>query len=420
MKRLVLMIISAMICGVVDSNAQDWSQWRGSNREGIVIASGLNLDWSQRKPTLLWTFRQAGAGYSAPVIVGTTLYCQGGANGNDFAFALDTQTGALKWKKILGEEFVEEHGNGSRGSITVDGDKLYLVRSGGQIHCISAVDGRMLWEKDFIKDFGGNIMSRVNYGFSESPLVDGNLVICTPGGEEGTMIALDKNTGDMVWRSKEWTDVGGYCSPIVVEIDGIRQYIQFTRNGVAGIAAKDGKLLWNAKVAGNRLNVISTPIYHDHMVYVTSGNNTGCGAIILRKDGDTYKADTVYTNRNMMNHHGGVVLVNGYIYGCSDDLNLVCQNFKTGEIVWRERSSEIGKGAVLAVNDRLLILSERTGLITVVAASPDGWKEFGSMEIPERSDEETLNNMVWTHPVIANGKLYLKDHNLLFCFDLSN
>jgi outer membrane protein assembly factor BamB len=398
--------------------AQDWLQWRGPNRDGIAKAAGINLDWSEKKPPLVWTFRQAGAGYSAPVITGTTLYSQGAKDGNDFAFALDTRTGSVKWKQILGEEFIMDRGNGPRGSVTIDGDKLYLVRGGGQIHCLSAADGKMLWQKDFRKDFGGNIMSQWDWGFSESPLVDGNLVICTPGGENGTMIALDKNTGAMVWRSNKWTDLGGYSSPIVAEVDGVRQYMQLTRNGVAGISAKDGKLLWKADVAGNNVAAIPTPVYHDNIVYVTSGYNAGCAAVRLYKTGDSFKAETLYTNRTMSNHHGGVVLINNYIYGFSDASGWMCQNLKTGETVWSQRVREVGKGAVLAVNDRLLLQDERTGLLTVVSALPDGWKEFGRMDIPERSEIESLDNMVWTHPVVANDKLYVRDHDLLFCFDL--
>ena len=416
---LLFVIVVALVFNAINSKAQDWHQWRGSDREGVLNKTGLNLNWTEKKPPLLWTYRQAGAGYSAPTIVGTTLYSQGAADGNDFAFALDTKTGNLKWKQILGEEFVDDRGNGPRGSVTVDGDRLYLVRGGGQIHCLQATDGKMLWQKDFRKGFGGNIMSQFDWGFSESPLVDGNLVICTPGGNEGTMAALDKNTGNVVWRSKEWTDLGGYSSPIVAEIDGIRQYIQYTRNGVAGVAAKDGKLLWKADVAGNRTAVIPTPIYHDGIVYVTSGYNAGCAGVKITKTGDdVFNAETVYANRNISNHHGGVVLINGYLYGYNDASGWVCQNLKTGETVWSQRIREVAKGSVLGVNDRLLCLDERTGMLTVAAASPEGWKEFGRMEIPERSKLESMDNMVWTHPVIANGKLFLRDHDLLFCFDL--
>ena len=414
---VITLIIMLVITGI-HASAQDWPQWRGANREGISKETGLNFNWSAKKPALAWTFRQAGAGYSAPVIVGTTLYCQGAADGSDFAFALDTQTGKLKWKQTLGDQYVsgDNRGDGSRGSITMDGDKLYLIRGNGQIHCLATDDGKMIWQKELVKDFGGKLMS--NWGYSESPLVDGNLVICTPGGSQGTLIALNKNTGALVWASKEWTDDAGYSSPIVAEVGGIRQYIQQSGKGVAGISATDGKLLWRVEIAGYRIAVIPSPVFHDNTVYVTSGYNAGCNLIQLTRAGNNINAKVVYANSNMVNQHGGVVLVNGHIYGFTDGMGFVCQNLKSGEIVWRERISEVIKGATLAVNDRLILLNERDGLIVVVAASPDGWKEFGRMEIPERSKVQTRDNMVWTHPVVANGKLYVRDHDLLFCFDL--
>ena len=412
------MLAVMLVMNGIDSKAQDWPQWRGTNRDGILKKADINLNWSEKKPSLTWTYRQAGAGYSAPAVVGTTLYCQGAVNGNDFAFALDTKTGSLKWERILGEAYIDsqDRGNGPRGSVTVDEDKLYLIRGGGQIHCLSAADGKILWSKNFKKDFGGRMMS--NWGYSESPLVDGNLVICTPGGKNGTLLALDKNTGAVVWASKEWKDDAGYSSPIVAEVDGIRQYIQQSGKGVAGVSAKDGKLLWRVEIAGYRTAVIPTPIFHDRIVYVTAGYNSGCNLIRLTGEGDQFNTETVYANKNMVNQHGGVVLVDGHIYGFTDGLGWVCQNLKTGETVWRERINEVFKGAVLAVNDRLLLQDERTGLLTVVAASPDGWKEFGRMEIPERSDVSSRDKMVWTHPVIADGKLFIRDHDLLFCFDV--
>ena len=412
--------VAILVFFSMNVKAQDWHQWRGANQDGMVKDKSLNLNWEEKKPEQLWVFRQAGSGYSSPVVVGTTLYCQGAADETDFAFALDTQTGNLKWKQILGELYVQDRGDGPRGSITVDGDKIYLIRGGGQIHCLSAADGKKIWQKDFVKDFGGKIMSQ--WGYSESPLIDGNLVIATPGGDNGTMIALNKNTGEVVWVSKEWTDEAGYSTPVVAEVDGVKQYVQQAAKGVAGIAARDGKLLWKVDVEGYRTAIIPTPIVKENIVYVTASYNSSCNSISLNKDGDTFKAETVYSNKNMLNHHGGVVLVNGHIYGFSEGSGWTCQEFKTGENVWSTgRTGEVtnfSKGAVLAVNDRLLLQEEKSGLLAVVAASTEGWKEFGRMEFPERTQMETKDNMVWTHPVIANGKLYIRDHDLLFCYDL--
>jgi len=399
----------------------DWPRWRGVNIDGLVKDTNLNLDWADKNPALSYVFRYCGAGYSGPAIAGSTLYMSGAAEGQDFAFALDTKTGRLKWQQNLGEHFVQSYGDGPRGTITVDEDKLYLVRGGGRIHCLSAVDGEMVWQRDFSADFGGRLMGF--WGYSESPLVDGNLVICTPGGRTGTIVALDKNTGATVWTSKEWKDNACYASPIVAVVDGVRQYIQQSNNGVAGVRAEDGKLLWNVNVPGYKTAVIPTPVYKDNIVYVTAGYNAGCAGIRLTKSGDLFQAEMIYNNKNMVNHHGGVVLVDGFIYGFSDASGWICQDFITGDIVWStgraKRPDTIGKGAILAVNDRLLLLEEQSGLMVVIAASPEGWKEYGRMELPERTAIISNNNMVWTHPVIANGNLYIRDQDLLFSFNLT-
>ena len=414
-------MVSMLIMTGMSVMAQDWTQFRGPNREGIVTGVNLNLDWSAKKPALLWTFRQAGSGYSAPTITGTTLFCQGGADNKDFAFALDTQTGNLKWKQELGEIAILERGDGPRGSVTIDGDKLYLVRGGGQIHCLNASDGKILWQKDFKTELGGKLMSK--WGFSESPLVDGNLVICSPGGSEGTIIALDKNTGAVVWRAKELTDDASHSSPIVAEVGGIRQYIQQTNKGVAGISAKDGKLLWKVDNSAYKVAVIPTAIFNDNMVYITNGYTGGCMGIQLSKEGEGIKAETIYSNiRDISCQHGGVVLVNGLLYGHSDSPSnsWVCQNMKTGEIVWKQSDRDVaaGKGSILRVNDRFILLNMRNGLSVVAEASTEGWKELGQLEIPERTKIVTRDNEVWTHPVVANDKLYIRDHDLLFCFDM--
>jgi len=410
-----IMMTAMLLIINMNSFAQDWHQWRGAQRDGVVKKADINLDWTAKKPPLAWSFKQAGMGYSSPAIVGTTLYCQGAVDKKGFVFSLDAQTGVLKWKQELGDEIVEDRENAPRGTITIDGDKLYLIRGIGQIHCLSAADGKVIWTKDFKKDFNGVLMSR--WGYSESPLIDGNLVICTPGGDDGAIIALDKNTGATIWRVNDLKDKAGYSSPIIAEVDGVKQYIQSTSNSVVGIS-KDGKLLWKVDVPTFRTAVVPTPVYNENMVFATSGYNAGCVGIKLTKSGDSFKADTVYFNKNMVNHHGGVVLVNGYIYGYSDPSGWVCQNFKTGETVWKERNSEVAKGAVLAVNDRLILLNERNGLLTLIGASPDGYKEYGRIEFPERTQNSTTDNCVWPHPVIANNKLYVRDHDLMFCYDL--
>ncbi|MDR2937549.1 MAG: PQQ-like beta-propeller repeat protein [Prevotellaceae bacterium] len=417
MKKILL--AAAILCGMAISvQAQDWPQWRGANRTGVSTEKGLNLSWAAKKPTVAWTFREAGLGYSSPSIAGGVLYCQGATDSKGFAFAVDVKTGALKWKQELGDEAVADRGNCPRGSVTVAGDKLYLIRGIGQIHCLEAASGKIIWTKDFTSDFNGKMMSR--WGFCESPLVDGNLVICTPGGADGTMVALDKNTGALVWRTKDWTDDAGYSSPIVAEVDGVRMYIQQAAKGVAGVSV-DGKVLWKYVIPNYKTGVIPTPIFENNVVYVTSGYNAGCNSFRLSKVGNEIKADSIYFNKNMINQHGGVVLMNGYIYGHSDNAGWVCQNLKTGERTWAKRSKPgegAVRGSVVGVDGHFIALDEASGTLSVAVASPEGWKEVSRMDFPERTALQTQDNKVWAHPVIAGGKLYLRDQDLIICVDL--
>jgi outer membrane protein assembly factor BamB len=403
--------------------AQDWPRWRGSNNDGIVRAQGLNLDWTQRTPTLAWTFSQTGAGFSSPTVVGNTLYITGTDATNDFAVAIDTRNGNVIWRQALAPRYAQHWGDGPRGSITVDGDRLYLILGAGQVMCLSAADGRIIWQKHMINDFGGAMKG--DWGYSESPLIDGNNVIVSPGGSRGMIVALNKTNGDLVWRSTQWTDLASYSSPIVAVVDGVRQYIQQSSSAVGGVSASDGSLLWRVEIPAyaNASAIIPSPIIHENMVYVTNGYRSGCNLVRLTRDGNRFRADLVYHNSVMINQHGGVVLVDGHIYGFSEGAGWVCQNLRSGEQVWVQAAQRDGaaKGAIIAINNnRLLLLNENSGLMTVIEASPNGYRELGRMQLPRRStiQNNSNNNSVWAHPVIANGKLYVRDHDLLFAFNL--
>lgn len=398
--------------------ATDWPQWRGPERTAVSSEKALRLDFSST-PKLLWTFKSAGAGYSSPSIVGDVVYCLGSDDEYDFAFALRLDNGELLWRSNLGPVFRESRGNGPRGSPTIDGSLLFCVRGGGEIHCLNVKDGKQRWSKSSRRDFGGKLMS--GWGYSESPLVDGDRVIFTPGGD-GAMVALKKETGETIWRAQGLSDDAAHSSPIVAEPFGVRQYINLTRRGVAGVRATDGKLLW---FYGRTQNIaaIPTPIYHDRHVFVTSGYGSGCDLIRLSKDGDEFKAEKVYHNTNMINHHGGVVLVNGHIYGHSYEPRRempgwTCLDLMTGNPKWKLGNKRPGKGSVIAVNDHLFCYDEDTGIVHVGKASPDGWSELGQIKPPTRSSIRTRDNKFWAHPVVAQGRLLIRDQDLIFCFDM--
>src|SRR5262249_19497310 len=239
----------------------------------------------------------------------------------------------------------------------------------GELVCAETAGGKKVWSVNLIKDLGG---SRPNWGYSESPLVDEDKVICTPGGSKGTIAALNKKTGEVIWRSKGLTDGAHYSSAIVATVGGVRQYVQTTRGHVVGVAAKDGQLLWQRTEATNGTATIPTPIFHDDEVFASSGYGSGCVLIKLTPEGDKGKSERVYANKNMVNHRGGVVLVGDYLYGYSDGKGWVCQDFKTGEIKWSEK--KLGKGSVTYADGRLVCFAEGDGKVMLIEATPSGWK----------------------------------------------
>lgn len=394
--------------------ADDWPQWRGPDRTSISKESGLLKEWPKAGPKLLWTFEEGGNAYSSPSIVGDRLYTMGTQSGSDVVIAIDVKTGKQVWASRVGEIFKQNRGDGPRGTPTVDADALYAVSGQGDVVCLATADGTRRWSVSFRNDLGGRLMS--GWGYSESPLVDGDRLIVTPGGQGGTLAALDRKTGKVIWRSKDLKDEAGYSSPIVAEVADVRQYIQMTAKGVAGVAADSGKLLWSYERPGYRTAVVPTPNYHDSHVFVTAGYGAGCDLIKLTPQDGGFKAEKVYANKNMVNHHGGVVLYQGHVYGYSDGKGWVCQNFKTGEIVWSERG-KLGKGSLTLADGKLYCYSEDRGTLVLVDASPAGWKEHGRFTIP-RESQIRGRGKVWTHPVVANGKLYLRDQELLFAFDI--
>jgi len=241
--------------------------------------------------------------------------------------------------------------------------------------------------------------------------VDGDKVLCTPGGSQGAIVALNKKTGETVWQSKDFTDSAAYSSIISAEIGGVKQYIQLTGASVAGVAVEDGRLLWRVPRPG-RTAVVPTPIVHDNYVYVTSGYGVGCNLFKVDKSGDQFTAEQVYENKLMMDHHGGVVLVGEHVYGHSDSKGWVCQELKTGNVVWEERQ-KLGKGSICYADGHLYLRSESKGTVVLIEATPKAFVEKGRFEQPERSRENS-----WAHPVVIGGKLYLRDQDVLLCYDV--
>jgi outer membrane protein assembly factor BamB len=391
--------------------AGDWAEFRGPKRDGISEETGLLKQWPAGGPPLAWKTTGIGDGYSGLAVAGERIYTAGEKGEASFVAALKRADGTQVWSAKLGKSGAvgDPKFEGPRGTPTVDGGLVVVLGQWGDLICLEADGGKELWRKDLVKDFGGTLPT---WGYAESPLVDGEKVLVTPGGKMGTVLALDKKTGAVLWQSKELTDAAHYSSLIAVNYGGVRQYVQLTPASVAGVAADSGKLLWQAARKG-AVAVIPAPVFADGCVYVTSGYGTGCNLFKVSAIDGKFTAEQSYANKVMANHHGGVIKVGDCIYGYSEAKGWTCQDFKTGEAKWQERG-QIGKGS-LAYADGCFYLRQENGpgTIGIIEASPEGYKEHGRFEQPSRTGKNS-----WTHPVIAGGRLYIRDQDLLLCYDL--
>lgn len=416
--------------------AADWPQWRGPDRTNVSKETGLLAKWPEKGPPLAWTYSNLGLGFSTVAVAGDRVYTLGAHGDTEYVIALDVKGGkpVEAWKAKVGPLFTFEGnvwGDGPRGTPTVDGKHLYALGGQGVLVCLETANGKEVWRKDLIKDLGGEMMTE--WGYSESPLVDADLLICTPGGSKGTLAALKKATGEVVWRSTELKTKAPYSSIMPLEVGGVRQYVQTSyiddvAGGIVqGVRAKDGKLLWTHPFfKGHSYAIAPTPIVHDGLVYVTAGYGAGCHLLKLTPAGEEFKVADLYRGRAlkaMKNTHGGVVLVDGHVYGHSEGQGWVCQKLQTGAVAWSERNRlETRSGAITAA-DGMLYLYTEDGQAGLIKASPMGWDEHGTFKIPQKSKlaagrKTSQSSRVWSQPVIANGQLYLRDQEFLFCYNI--
>jgi len=351
----------------------------------------------------------AGLGYGGFSIVGERLYTMGAEDGREFVICINTEDGSEIWKTPFADTYENNWGDGPRATPTVDGDHVYVLSAGGTIACLTAADGRVVWTAT-MQDFGGDIPG---WGYCESVLVNGDHVVCTPGGSQGAIVALDKSSGHKAWQTTDYTDEAQYSSIVLATIHGQPQYVQLTLHGVVGVNPADGSVLWTTDFPG-RTAVIPTPIVHENHVYVCAGY--GAGSKLVEIDSDN-NATEVYHNRVMKNHHGGVILLDGHTYGYSDNVGWVCQNYLTGEEVWSDKRS-FKKGAIAYADGRFYCLEEDSGQVVLIAASTDGWIEHGRLQLAPLSERRKPDGKIWVHPVIANGKLYLRDQEIISCYDV--
>ncbi len=408
--RAVLPLFILMIASSQFTSAGDWPTWRGQHRDDISVESGLMTTWPEGGPEKIWTFEDAGIGYSSFAIVGDQLFTLGADQKVEHLMAVDTTTGKQQWTVPLGERLKNKWGDGPRSTPAVFGDRVVALGARGRVVCCSVADGAIHWETE-LTDLGGKIP---NWGYSESPLIDHGRVMVTPGGDDGAMVAFNLESGDVVWQSWEVAQPAHYSSIIVAEHNGTRQYIQLGSRSLYGINAEDGERLWETKWPG-KVAVVPTPIFHEGGVYVSSGYGVGCMMIQVGPDNAVTE---VYKNKVMKNHHGGIIRVGDHVYGYSDGPGWICQNLTTGEMVWNEKRV-LGKGAIACADGLFYCLEEKSGVCVLVSATPDGWDERGRLTIEPQTEQRSPSGRIWSHPVIANGRLYLRDQEIICCYDIT-
>lgn len=423
MKQIrVFAAVTTLLSLVVNTaSSADWPQWRGPARDGRSAETGLLSEWPEDGPDVAWKVDTLGDGYSSLAIVDGRIYTMGNIDGKGHVICLSEKDGSTIWQVPSPSEtklYTHGKGDGARGTPTVDGDRVYVVGGGGDAACLRTSDGSTIWATHFVEEFGGRVPV---WGYSESPLIDGDKVILTPGGSGGCVAALNKMTGDVIWRSEAVQDKAHYCSALAVDSHGVRQVITFTggigskRDPVRapraiGLDVESGDLLWSYENSANPTANVSTPIFANDSVFTASAYGTGGGLAKLTKDDDGFTAEEVYFERAMQNHHGGIVMVDGHMYGFGSG-GLICMNFETGEITWRNRS--VQKGSLTFADGHLYCYGEKNK-VALVEAHPSEYIEKGRFEV-EKGDYPT-----WAHPVVANGKLYLRDMNKLTCYDVAD
>ncbi len=398
----------------------EWPQFRGPLRDGVSSDTGLLDEWPENGPPLVWETRGAGRGYASLSIVGQRIYTLGDGpssadDADEYVSCFHRATGEQIWLKKLGPAWTSGRPDwqSSRSTPTIDGELLYVITAYGKLACLKSDTGDAVWEKDLKKDFDGK--KGDGWGYSESVLIDGEKLVCTPGGTQATMVALDKQTGDLIWKSVRPDDRGaGHASIIISEVGVVRIYVQTTAGGALGVRAADGKLLWSYPIERTTA-VIPNPIVRGDLVFFAAGYRRGGALLKQVPAGDeTVTMEEIYPlNTDLTNKHGGIVLIGDHLYGDTDSSGIpFCAELMTGDVKWKERGSGRGSVAITAA-DGHLYLRYTDGVLALVKASPDGYQETGSFKIPGSGERPS-----WSHPVIVGGKLYLREQDRVFCYDV--
>ncbi len=433
MHRIFLLISTPFL--VTPLLAADWPQWRGPDRNGKSPETGLLQEWPQGGPPLAWKTEELGAGFSSLSVRDGRIYTMGDLEDGQYVFALNEADGAMLWKSRVGAVHDGDYG-GSRSTPTTDGDRIYVTDTAGDVVALDADTGTEIWRVSMVDAYDSYLMKAMgsyDWRYAESPLVDGGKVVVTPGHVQAMMVALDKKTGEEIWKTQGrrigplGADGAAYSSIVVTEIGGVRQYVQLVGRGVIGVDAGTGEMLWSYNRVANDIANIPTPVVTDDYVFTSTGYGTGAALLRISKndstdetseeDREAWKVEEVYFLEadTMQNHHGGIILHDGFLYtgtGHNKGFPLAVK-LEDGEVAWGPIRNEGQNSAAITYADGRIYFRYQNGLMILVEANPKEYIERGSFPIPDSTKPS------WSHPVIANGKLLLKEQGTLLAYDIT-
>ena len=384
-----------------------WPQFLGPDRNNRSREKGLLAKWPDGGPKRAKTITGLGVGFSNISIADGVLYTMGNHGQREVVLAFNLESGKSLWEFDNAAAYHNGYGDGPRSTPTIDGERLYALGGTGELVCLDRRSGTKIWQKNIVKEFKAGVP---NWGICESVLIDGDRLICTPGGRDATMVALDKKTGEVAWKAAvPQNDPAAYASPILVDVGGVKQFAQLTARGTIGIRASDGKFLWRDDSAANGTANCSAPVADGNMVVSASGYGKGGSMVELSSSGGETSCRFAWHSNDLAVHHGGLVLYEGHVYAAADQA-LNCIELTTGKVKWKDRS--VGKGSLTFADGRLIVRSEG-GPVALVEATPAGYRELGQFQQPERS-----GSSAWTYPVVAGGKLFLRDQDKLLIYDV--
>jgi outer membrane protein assembly factor BamB len=408
----------------------DWPRFNGPDGSGISKEKGLLKEWPKAGPKLLWQSSEAGKGFAGMAVVKGVVYTMGARDGDEYAIAIDDK-GKEKWATKLGPVHDWKTNSWSHGpncTPAVDGDLIFCLTSKGVVACVDK-DGKEKWSKDLPKVMAGEVDARfggfekLGWGYSWSPIVDGDQLLVAPGGKNGTLAGLDKKTGKLLWSSKDFTEPATYATPTLATIHGVKQLVYVYKKGVVGVSAKDGSLLWNHKWEEESPDIITAvPIVVGDLVYYSVGYGQGQEGLKVSKTGEKFAVKSVFADKDFASRQSNVILLDKHVFGFHEDRQWMCVEFATGMEVWKRLSPKLKPAGMVYADGRFYVLNDPgpkgAATVTMLDASPKAYKLISSFPLPAASKNRKIRGGVWTYPALSDGKLYLRDQELIFCYEV--